>query len=125
PSLDFAGGPYRPRWEVEPPAWLPLRFASVIGWHDSFDRPMPFGEDFPGMLMGGNAVVRRSVLERIGGYNVRLGRTGRRLLSGEDYEMFRRLLDAGARGVYFPDMAIIHFIPAWRLRKNYFRRWAW
>jgi hypothetical protein len=75
--------------------------------------------------MGGNAVIRRSILERVGPYSVDLGRTpGGRLMSCEDEDMFARLLAIGARGFYRPDLIIHHYVPPERLTKGYFRRWC-
>src|SRR5207248_4932085 len=77
------------------------------------------------MLMGGNAVIRRSVLERVGSYSADLGRTSDgRLLSCEDREMYHRLLTIGAKGFYRPDLVILHYVPPERLTKRYFRRWS-
>ena len=52
--------------------------------------------------MGGNAVIRRSMLEKVGPYKTWLGRTDKGLLSGEDEDMYHRLLAAGARGFTYP-----------------------
>jgi hypothetical protein len=38
--------------------------------------------------------------------------------------MYGRLLRAGGRGYYFPDLIIYHYIPPERLTKHYFRRWC-
>ena len=77
------------------------------------------------MLMGGNAVIRRSMLARVGPYSVDLGRTpGGRLLSCEDEDMFTRLMGVGARGFYRPDLIIHHYVSPERLTKRYFRRWC-
>jgi hypothetical protein len=74
--------------------------------------------------MGGNAVIRRAVLDAVGNYKTSLGRTRTRLLAGEDEDMYRRLLDAGAVGLYIPDLIIYHRVPGERLTKRYFRRWC-
>jgi hypothetical protein len=74
--------------------------------------------------MGGNAVLTRAIQEEVGFYNTRLGRTGTRLLAGEDEDMYERLLATGARGLYVPDLIIYHYIPPERLLKNYFRQWC-
>jgi GT2 family glycosyltransferase len=85
---------------------------------------VPFDENYPGILMGGNAVIKRSVLDQVGLYITWLGRTDKRLLSGEDEDMYHRLLQAGARGVYLPDLIIYHNIPRARLTKKNFRSWC-
>ena len=125
PAVDFIGGPYLPRWGAERPAWIGTGYRSAVGWAESGQAVRRFGQGFDGMLMGGNAVVRRSVLERVGPYAGDLGRTpGGRLLSCEDDDMFARLLEVGARGYYRPDLIIHHYVPPERLTKRYFRRWC-
>lgn len=124
PTLDYVTGPYRPRWGAAPPAWLPMRPSSVIGWVDGGAEVRTFGVDYDGVLMGGNAVVRRGLLQAVGGYDASLGPTAdRRLLSCEDEDVHRRLVAAGARGQYRPDLVIRHYIPPERLTKRYHRRW--
>ena len=123
-GVDFIGGPYLPNWEIPPPEWLPSSYLGVIGWIDGGPEVAEYGDSFPGILMGGNAVLKRSLLEKVGPYNASLSRTGTRLLAGEDEDMYSRLLKAGARGLYLPDLIIYHHIPAARLTKSYFRRWC-
>jgi GT2 family glycosyltransferase len=125
PSTDFIGGPYLPVWGGERPEWLGSGYGSAVGWAECGSEIRQYGPGFDAMLMGGNAVIRRSVLERVGPYSADLGRTpGGRLLSCEDEDMFARLLAVGARGFYRPDLAIHHYVPPERLTKSYFRRWC-
>jgi glucosyl-dolichyl phosphate glucuronosyltransferase len=123
-DIDFIGGPYVPNWGAEPPTWLPLNCLGAIGVVDGGPNVRPYDASYPGILMGGNAVISRAMFERVGLYNTSLGRTGRRLLSGEDDEMYQRLLGAGGRGLYVPELIIYHFIPPERLTRSYFRRWC-
>jgi glycosyltransferase involved in cell wall biosynthesis len=124
-SVDFIGGPCLPRWGAVPPSWMPSSYRGVIGYVDDGDRVMVFGKDAPGILMGGNAVIRRRVLQRAGDFLPALGpRPDRRLLSGEDEDFYARLLDVGAHGLYVPGLRIYHYVPAERLTKQYYRRWC-
>lgn len=123
-GLDFIGGPYVPRWGARPPDWLPSNYVGVIGWIDGGDRVVAYDEAYPGILMGGNAVLTRAILKQVGLYMTSVSRTGKRLLAGEDEDMYRRLLAVGGRGVYLPDLIIYHFVPPERLTKPYFRRWC-
>jgi glycosyltransferase involved in cell wall biosynthesis len=116
-QLDFIGGPYVPEW-------LPSQYGGVVGWVDGGDKEMPFDSNYPGILMGGNAVLKRSILEKIGLYTTWLGRTDKRLLSGEDEDLYHRLLAAGAKGMYLPNLIIYHHVPPERLTKKYFRSWC-
>lgn len=123
--VDFIGGPCLPRWGAEPPGWLPAAWRGVIGFVDDGDRVMVFGEDAPGILMGGNAVIRRRTLAQVGYYSPALGpRPDARLLSGEDEELYVRLLKSGAHGLYVPRLRIYHYVPPQRLTKTYYRRWS-
>lgn len=125
PRLDFIGGPYVPRWTTVVPAWLPEEYLAVVGAVDTTAEPRDFGRDFPGILKGGNAVIRRDVLVRVGPYAEHLGPSGfARLLSCEDEEMYHRLLKAGARGRYLPSLIVHHHVCATRLSPAYFKRWC-
>jgi glucosyl-dolichyl phosphate glucuronosyltransferase len=122
--LDFIGGPYRPRWAIPVPEWLPPQYGGVVGWVEGGDKEMPFDSNYPGILMGGNAVLKRSILEKVGLYATWLGRTDKGLLSGEDEDLYHRLLAAGAKGMYLPNLIIYHHVPTERLTKKYFRSWC-
>jgi glycosyltransferase involved in cell wall biosynthesis len=123
-QLDFIGGPSRLLPPQPPPEWLPRRYAAVLGSWDGGPQPLPYGRDFPGILMGGNAVIARSTLLAVGGYCTDLGpRADRRLGSCEDEDMYWRLVDAGARGLYLPDLVVHHHVHPERLRTSYYRSW--
>ncbi len=124
PATQFIGGPYLPNWAAPPPPWLPPGYHSVIGVVVPKPRS-PFGGSFPGNLMGGNAVIRRSVFDRVGLYSTKLGRSGKGLLSDEDEEFYRRLCSADLHGMYVPDLVIHHYIPVERLTRKYHRRWCY
>jgi glycosyltransferase involved in cell wall biosynthesis len=123
-TVDFIGGACVPKWGAQLPAWLPRDHPGVIGLIDGGQRVAVYGKDYPGILMGGNAVLTRSIFEKVGLYDTSLGRAGARLMSGEDQDMFQRLMTAGANGLYLPDLIIYHHIPPERLTRSYFRRWC-
>jgi glycosyltransferase involved in cell wall biosynthesis len=124
PATEFIGGPYLPNWVSPVPDWLPPGYHAAIGAVPPKPRAV-FSPDFGANLMGGNAVIRRDVFERVGGYSTRLGRSGKGLLSEEDAEFYRRMEKVGIRGIYTPDLRIYHYIAPERLTRNYHRRWAY
>ena len=125
PDLDFIGGPYSPVWGTPPPSWIPSDYLAVLGDMNSTADEHPYGPDFGGILKGGNAVIRRTTLQRVGPYAEYLGPAGpARLLSCEDEEMYLRLVSSGARGRYIPSLVVFHHICASRLTPGYFRRWC-
>jgi hypothetical protein len=66
---------------------------------------------------------RRSVFDRAGLWDPRVGRRAGTLLGQEVREWCVRARTAGLRGCYAPGMVVHHVIPAARLTKQYFRRW--
>ena len=125
PDLEFIGGPYVPVWGATRPDWIPDEYLSALGVVDNGPVRLPFGRDFPGQLMGGNAILRRSTLEKVGPYAEYLGPGEHaRLFSCEDEEMYLRLLALGARGEYLPDLVVYHYIPPNRLSREYYRKWC-
>lgn len=125
PAVDYVGGACLPRWSIPRPAWLPEEYPGVIGCLVSAEgTAQVFGTEYEGPLWGGNAVIRREMLRRIGPYATSLGRGSENLMSGEDKDMFDRLVAAQARGLYLPDLIIYHYVPPERLTKRYHRRWC-
>lgn len=123
-ATEFIGGPCLANSFTSLPAWLPPGYNGVIGVIDPKPRSA-YGPSFPGNLNSGNAVIRRSVFERVGAYSPNLGRSGKGLLSEEDAELYSRLMKAGIHGVHTPDLIIYHYIPADRLTRRYHRRWCY
>jgi glucosyl-dolichyl phosphate glucuronosyltransferase len=125
PSVDFIGGPYHPQWPITPPDWLNHPHTRcAIGWADFGDVRRQFDNDYDALLMGGNSVLRRSCFDKVGVYSTLYGRTAKRLLAGEDADMHARLIAAGLKGFYHPELVIYHHISAERMKKSYMRSWA-
>jgi len=120
-GVDFIGGPCRAQWGASPPPWLPPSHTGVLGIRDAGPEH-EYGSSHA-ELTGGNAVVSRAILQKIGFYATDLGRKADRPLADEDTDMYRRLLAAGAKGIYVPDLVIYHYIHPDRLTKRYFRSW--
>lgn len=124
-TIEFIGGPYVACWDGPPPSWVPADYLAVLGSANNGSVAREYGPGFQGILKGGNAVVRRRTLDRLGPYAEQLGPGGfSRLFSCEDEEMYLRLLEDGARGVYVPELVVFHYVPTSRLTRAYYRRWC-
>lgn len=123
-DIDYTGGPVRPMWGAPKPSWLDEKgnLGGTIAVKDHGAGPFIF-EDRKKTPLGVNMAVRRSLIERIGGFRPDLGRSGKSLLGQEQAEFFYRSRQAGARGLYVPEMILDHLVPASRLTRSYFRRW--
>lgn len=119
---DACGGYIAPIWESEPPKWLTARFYGFLAVRT--DREDDFqitqAADAP---YGANMAIRRSVLDKVGGFDTGRGRKGNVLASGEDGEMFERILSAGFKVFFLGQSRVHHKVEAFRLKKSYLRRW--
>jgi glycosyltransferase involved in cell wall biosynthesis len=120
-EVDFIGGPCVPRWGAAAPRWLPPSHTGVLGIRDAGPQHV-YGTSHA-ELTGGNAVVSRAALQKVGLYATDLGRKADRPLADEDTDIYWRLLAVGAKGIYVPDLVIYHYIHPDRLTKRYFRSW--
>jgi len=123
-DIEYTGGPVRPIWGARQPVWLEEtgNLGGTIAVKDHGRAPFVF-EERKKTPLGVNMAVRRSLIDRIGGFRPDLGRSGKSLLGQEQAEFFYRSRHAGARGLYVPDMVVDHVVPAARLTRRYFRRW--
>lgn len=124
-SIDYTGGPVRPIWEESCPPWFDRERADLWGTLAILDYgPEPFVfEERRRVPLGANMAVRRTLIDRVGGFAPELGRKGDSLMGQEQAEFFCRSRLAGARGLYEPAMGLDHHVPAARLTRDYFRRW--
>jgi glucosyl-dolichyl phosphate glucuronosyltransferase len=123
-TIDYTGGPVLPMWEQPCPSWLDGR-SDLWGTLAILDYgPQPFiFEERRRVPLGANMSVRRTLIDRVGGFDPALGRKGESLLGQEQAEFFCRSRAAGARGLYVPAARLDHHVPAQRLTRGYFRRW--
>ena len=59
-------------------------------------------------------------LRKAGGFDEQLGRQGKNLLSGEEYLLYRELVDRGLGFLYYnPQVSVQHCIPKQRINLNW------
>lgn len=121
-QADACGGYIAPIWETSPPAWLTERFYGFLAVRT--DREDDYPIDSPSLApFGANMAFRRSVFERVGLFDTERGRKGKVLASGEDGEMFERILAAGLKAVFLGTARVHHKVESFRMTKAYLRRW--
>ena len=121
-EIDFVGGKLLPNWETEPPSWVAPLKDGVICWRDYGDEEWIYTRETP-MITGGHGIFKAQVFRDIGLYEENVGAAGKGFISGEDEVLYDQLLIHEKRGVYNPKLIIYHYVPAYRLDKNYYRRW--
>lgn len=116
-----AGGPILPRYETSEPDWMSHYTRQLVTgrlYLGDRERPFPKGA-FPG---GGNVCYRKEVFERLGLFNVDLGRKGRTLIGAEEKDLFDRMTRSGMSFHYLPQAILYHIIPEEKLSRDYFNR---
>lgn len=116
-----AGGKIVAEYPTGRPEWMSHYTEQPIA------NPMDFGSEvkfFPKRRIpgGGNMAMRRSVFEEVGVFNTNLGRTGGRLIGGEESELFERMAERGMACYYVPRAVMYHIIPESKLQPDYFER---
>lgn len=122
-EVDFVGGKILPVWETAPPVWVEPLKDGVICWRDYGDEEWIYTAETP-MITGGHGIFKREVFEKIGVYDEAIGAKEKGFISGEDEVLYQQLLKNKMRGVYHPGLIIYHYVPAYRLDKNYYRQWV-
>ncbi len=116
-----AGGRVALSWPSAPPRWMS---PGIERWYSSLDlgpaQQRLAGGDID--LIGCNLSVRREPARRAGGFDLGLGRIGRRLRSGEDWRLLEELRRAGGAVVYVPDAVVAHEVLPERLRLRWLLR---
>ena len=121
PKVVAAGGRIVPSYEQGRPSWIsPYTERPIANPLDLGEEVRPFGRGrCPG---GGNMAVRREAIERYGAFDPSLGRTGKRLIGGEETDFFNRLSRSGEPFYYVPTSIIYHHISPDKLTHDYFTR---
>ena len=115
-----AGGTILPRWPAPngaPPRWLPHSQRSAYGERVGADATHP--------PFAANMAVRRSIIERAGGFPATLGHDGSTPGLHEETALCERLERMGHRVVHVPDAVVDHHVRDDQVRARWLLRRAW
>ena len=123
PDAMAAGGKIIAEYPTGRPRWMSRYTEQPIA------NPMDFGNEiklFPSGRIpgGGNMAMRSRLFINVGVFNTALGRTGKRLLGGEESDLFERTAKQEYKVYYAPRAVMYHIIPAEKLTRDYFTRLA-
>lgn len=124
--LAIAGGRVTLIWppgRTRPP-WLSDTLAEPLGAYDLGDVPLILSD--PGQTPRGlNYSLRRTFLDKVGGFDPNLGRVGKRLLSNEEVMMTEQAIAQGWQVAYLPAAHAEHNVAPERLRPVWFLERSW
>ncbi len=111
--LDCKGG-----W----PLWMNDELAAFMSLRDFGEQVFEWNQN----LTGTNMVIRRRVVQEIGGFSPEMGAGAVGFM--EDSEFSLRMRHAGFRSIYAPQIVVAHELPRERLTRSFFReryfRWG-
>lgn len=119
-QADAVGGRVLPLWVDGRPAWMTdavMGQLGALGFLDFGPQRLtmhPAAREY--WWVGSNIALRRTLLERIGGFD-------ERRIRGQDTELYARCVHAGATIVYEPAATVYHRTGRERLTPAYFRQW--
>jgi glycosyltransferase involved in cell wall biosynthesis len=123
-GLDAACGMVSPRWSAPPPPWLGPRLWVKLAVHDraAIESASELGNEVLANYFSANVGFRRSAFERFGRFREDLGVVGKNPMSGEDTELFARIIARGGKMGFVPDAVVHHLIGPERMTAEYLRR---
>ena len=123
-DLDAACGMVLPRWSTPPPPWLGSRLIVKLAVHDraTIEATSHEANEVLQNYFSANVGFRRSCFERFGRFREDLGVVGKNPMSGEDTELFARIIAQGGRMGFVRDAIVHHLIGAERMTPEYLRR---
>ena len=116
-SLRFVGTP--------PPLWMQQssRCRALLSELDLGSGPRPLSDDES--PVGANMAIETAAALAAGGFRADLGRSGRSLASMEEVDLVRRLRGSSRTGVWVPEAAVFHLVPASRVTRRFLLRRAY
>lgn len=123
-KLDAACGIVLPQWAGPPPHWLGPRLYSRLAVHDEEAlSELPQRElDSVQNYYSANTGFLRETFELFGGFREDLGVVGNNPMSGEDTELFARIIARGGVMGFVPTARVHHIIGPERMTRRYLRR---
>jgi glycosyltransferase involved in cell wall biosynthesis len=116
------GGKILPWYRDDPevPRWFNESNWGVLSMLDRGDAVKAV--KYPDYPYGGNLVIARSLFDKYGPFDEKMGRKGKSLNSNMEIDFMLRLERAGEPIYYVPDATIYHLVPEGRLTRGFFFR---
>jgi glycosyltransferase involved in cell wall biosynthesis len=121
PTPGIVGGKVSPIWEVEKPSWITNKLLGALSIVDYSDQPIFLTNKF---LFSVNMAFPSHLLKEYGGFDTRLCRKGKNLITNDEILIASKLKQAGYKFFYDPAIHVEHIIPQTRLHPEWFIRRA-
>ena len=120
PQVMAGGGKILPYFYPydQSPAWLSWYLIGLLSCLDLGEEEKPF----PRYPIGCNMAFRRSVFDKVGLFDPRLGRIKNSLMGSEEKDLFIRVKEAGMPVYYVPQALVYHTIPPERTQDPFLKQ---
>jgi len=123
PDAGAVGGLIKVGWPAEQPHWMPM---SLQGYYAGCD----YGPErrylrFPDYPYGPNMMIRKSLLNAIGGFRDAVGPKGQNSMSAGEQDLFQRLYEHPIKVIYEPSAVVHHWVPASRATRKWLLKRAY
>lgn len=119
PHILAFGGPSYRYTEIPLPKWAPASYGTVyLGEKE---------KEVIGGIIGCNMIFKKSLLEKLGGFNPALGMIGKTMGYAEEDEIFIKMIEQKLPIMYSPNIKIKHLLPSyklnmfWRLKSKFIK----
>jgi glycosyltransferase involved in cell wall biosynthesis len=123
-ALDAVCGMVIARWSAPPPPWFGPSLQIKLAVHNVPEllAAPPQQRDSIHNYFSANVGFRRETFTRFGRFREELGVVGRNPMSGEDTELFERIMRNGGAMGFAANARVCHLIPPERMTRAYLRR---
>jgi glycosyltransferase involved in cell wall biosynthesis len=123
-KLDAACGMVIARWGKPPPRWLGPSVYIKLAVHNeaALNETSRAKRETIHNYFSANVGFRRETFALFGGFREELGVVGGNPMSGEDTELFERIMRSGGAMGFVPGARVHHLIPPERMTRAYLRR---
>ncbi len=120
PEIQAFGGPYFPFSLVKFPDWMPPEYGK--NYLGDIERPVIFGQEW---ISGTNMVFTKNLLCKYEGFKSDIGMNGKRILYGEEVELFSKLGKDRELIYYVPSMKVDHLVAPYKMNIIWFLKSAY
>jgi len=120
PSVDALGGRTILKWPQTRPKWFPVEFERYLAPYDRGASRFEITDSY--YPVGANMAFRRSVFERFGLFDARLGYSGEAKVGWEDIELIKRTARRGGKIIYDPEAFVYHHVGADKTTRAYLKK---
>ena len=120
-EVSAIGGKIFPRYVDGEPKWMTLYNGGLVGYIDHGNKQKEY--DLDNYPPGSNMIIRKKMLEELGGFNTEIGRIGDKKLGGEERDFFLRLRRKyNKKVIYLPELIVHHVVEKERLTHSFIKK---